>query len=58
MRDLRLRPAAMDFVAFSRDRWFGSPLDGFDIVERDLALDGVPVSKASAEKGRGLRAAA
>jgi hypothetical protein len=50
MRDLRLRPVAMDFVAFSRNCWFGSfPLDGFEITKNDLALNGVPVSEATRE---------
>lgn len=50
VRDYRLRPRAMDFVAFSRSCWFGSfPLDDFTVVGGDLALGGVAIDEAGDE---------
>lgn len=50
LRDFSVRPAAMDFVQFSRDCWFG----GFDIAQfrvigNDLALGDQAISEASQE---------
>ncbi|MCA9575389.1 MAG: DUF4272 domain-containing protein [Myxococcales bacterium] len=48
MVDFRLRPVAMDFVAFSKNCWFGSfPVDDFEIIDADLALGGKRVDVAS-----------
>ena len=50
MRDFSIRPQAMDFVAFSKNCWFGSfPLDGFEIADGDLSLGGVEISEADEE---------
>lgn len=48
MVDFRLRRASMDFIAFSQKCWFGSfSLDGFEIVDGDLALAGKRIDRAS-----------
>jgi hypothetical protein len=50
MKDFRLRPAAMDFVGFSKNCWFGSfPLDGFEVIDGDLALEGERIDRAPPE---------
>lgn len=44
------KPQAMDFVAFSKDCWFGSfDISAFQIIENDLALAGHRIDKAPAE---------
>ncbi len=48
MRDFSLRPVAMDFLEFGETCWFGPiSTDWAETVERDLALDGLPISMAS-----------
>ena len=50
VRDFSLRPEAMDFVAFSRDCWFGSfDLTNFRVLNGDLAIGDVPIAEAEPE---------
>ncbi len=51
LRDFGLKPRAMDFGEFARTAWFG-PFDisGIALAQKDLALDGLPISKAPPEK--------
>jgi len=47
IRDFSIRPRSMDFRQFSETAWYGSfPLTGIPLAENDLAIDGVPISKA------------
>lgn len=47
LREFSLRPMLIDFVEFSKDCWIGSfDISGFDIIENDVAINGVPISKA------------
>lgn len=47
--DWRLRPRTMDFANFAKTAWFG-PLDleGVSLAENDLAIGGLPISRAAA----------
>jgi hypothetical protein len=47
LRDFTERPAAMDFVAFAEDAWFG-PFDAsaLPLIDGDLAVRGQPISAA------------
>jgi hypothetical protein len=51
LRDFGLKPRAMDFAEFARTAWFG-PFDitGIALAEKDLALGGLPISKAPPEQ--------
>lgn len=47
VRDFSIRPQPMDFVAFSRDCWFGSfDLSDFRVLDGDLAIADEPISRA------------
>lgn len=48
MVDYRVNPRPVDFVKLSKSCWVGSfPLAGYQIVDNDLAIGGVPVHEAS-----------
>jgi hypothetical protein len=48
LRNYRLHPCPMDFVAFSKDCWFGKfDLSPFSILENDVAIGGLPIRKAN-----------
>jgi hypothetical protein len=50
LRDFSIRPEPCDFVALSKKCWFGSfELDGYRILENDLALGDQPISRADRE---------
>ena len=50
MRDYSLRPVAMDFRDFGDNCWFGpTSLDWAEIVDGDLALEGLPIFVAPEE---------
>lgn len=50
LRDFSLRPAPMDFVAFSKKSWIGEfDLTPFRIEKNDLALRGRPIAEADPE---------
>jgi hypothetical protein len=50
LRQFRLEPKRIDFAEFARTAWFGPlNIDGVDLVERDLALGGLPIWTAPAE---------
>lgn len=50
LRDFSLRPEAMDFAEFARDSWFGGfPLNGIELVDGDLAINGVAIAEAAPE---------
>lgn len=47
MVNFRVRPGAMDFVAFSKNCWFGSfDISPFRIIKKDLAIDNAAISHA------------
>ena len=47
LRQLRHEPGPVDFVKFSQDSWFGGfDVFGIAIAERDLAIDGAPITRA------------
>jgi hypothetical protein len=51
MRNYRLRPTAMDFVAFSQNCWFGSfDISKFRVLDGDLAIGANPIGKASPDE--------
>ena len=53
IRDFSLRPQAMDFRGFQEKSWFGPlSIDGVSLAEDDLAIDGVPITKATQERFR------
>ncbi|HEY1065138.1 MAG TPA: hypothetical protein VGE52_03480, partial [Pirellulales bacterium] len=50
LRDFALHPQAMNFTEFSKRSWIGEfDLAGFEIVNDDVALQGVPIAEADAE---------
>ena len=51
IRDFSLRPRSMDFREFAETAWFGPlNIDGISLAEDDLAIDGVPISKAPSDR--------
>lgn len=50
LRNYSLRPEAMDFVAFSKDCWFGTfDINTFRILKNDLAIGDAPIAEAPEE---------
>lgn len=46
LREFSLRPKRMDFVQFVEQcQWAEMRLDGLEIIENDLAIDGVPIDR-------------
>lgn len=46
LREYKLRPHPLDFITFARQcQWASMPIDDLEIVERDLALRGRPISQ-------------
>jgi hypothetical protein len=53
LRQFSLDQAPMDFQEFSRTAWFGPlSLDHLRLIENDLAIQGLPVSRATEEQWR------
>lgn len=51
VRDLSIRAEPMDFVAFSKDCWFGSfDLSGFRIIDDDLAVGDSAIADADPDE--------
>ncbi|TWT29415.1 DUF4272 domain-containing protein [Blastopirellula retiformator] len=51
VRDFRLRPEPMDFVAFSKDCWFGQfDVSRFRLIDNDLAIGDAAIADAESER--------
>ncbi|MFP2926103.1 DUF4272 domain-containing protein [Pyxidicoccus sp. 3LG] len=51
LRDFSLQPRALDFAEFARTAWFGPfDLTGIALAKDDLAIEGVPISRADREQ--------
>jgi hypothetical protein len=53
LRQFSLEPAAIDFQEFAKTAWFGPlSLDGLHLSEKDLAIQGLPISRATEQQWR------
>lgn len=53
LRDFSLSPHAINFVELSKSCWIGSfDISGFQIVDNDLAIGGVPIAAADEDRRR------
>ncbi len=53
IREFSLRPQAMDFRSFAENSWFGPlSVEGVALAEDDLAIDDLPIARASEERLR------
>ena len=51
IRDFGVRPVAMDYEKMEEECWFGKfDLSWADLVDRDLAIDGVPIASAPEDR--------